>query len=414
MIPVDPERCIADLEALAEFGRCGTGVNRRALTPEDCASRAWLLERMQEAGLEARIDGIGSVIGKTPGASRYIIIASHSDTVPQGGWLDGAMGVVYGLEIARALVESGRRSDIGVKVISFSDEEGRFVGILGSSVYAGLKRFEDLAGLRADDGTGFLEALEAAGYAGQPVGAFTPGEDIAYLEAHIEQGPVLEARGCRIGAVTEIVGVERAVVDFHGQADHAGTTPMAMRKDAAAALYELAVRFAEHCRSAGSESTVWNLGKATLAPGAYNVVAREASLHFEYRDASAAVLQRIRERLPELAATAARRYNCEHEVLPGIATTPAVMDAALVSRIEAAAREREASCMRMPSGAGHDAMLFAERIPTAMLFIPSIGGRSHDVAEDSDRGDIALGLEVSSTFIDGLIREGLPGGREGP
>ena len=137
ILPIKPERMLEDLRALAAFGRLGTGVNRRSLTQVDLAARSWLLNRMRSAGLDAEIDGIGSVAGRTPGSSRHILIGSHTDSVPKGGWLDGSMGVIYGLEIARACVESGRSDDLGVEVISFIDEEGRFAGLLGSAVFAG-------------------------------------------------------------------------------------------------------------------------------------------------------------------------------------------------------------------------------------------------------------------------------------
>ena len=135
MLPIDPQRMLEDLRALAEFGKLDTGVNRRSLTPQDLASRDWLLGRMQAAGLDARIDGIGSVAGRTPGSRRHILIGSHTDSVPKGGWLDGSMGVIFGLEIARACVESGRSDNLGVEVISFIDEEGRFDGLLGSAAF---------------------------------------------------------------------------------------------------------------------------------------------------------------------------------------------------------------------------------------------------------------------------------------
>lgn len=407
LLAIDAKRTIADLKTLAAFGKFESGVNRRALTLEDIAARAWLMGRMQAANLEASIDGIGNVIGVTPGCQRYIIIASHSDTVPKGGWLDGAMGVIFGLEIARALVETGESTDIGIKVISFNDEEGRFAGLLGSSVFCGLKTLDQVAELSTEDGITLNDALQKAGYAGQTIVTFDPVQDIAYLEAHIEQGPVLESNNRKIGIVTEIIGAERARVLFFGQSDHAGTTPMVMRKDAAAALYEFAVRFAEFCREYGSDSTVWNLGYARLEPGAYNVVARESELYIEYRDTSTEILGRIRKAIPELAAEIGTKFNVSHQFFPGICISPEVMDLKLLERIEAAAGRCNASCMRMPSGGGHDAMLFARKVPTAMMFVPSIGGRSHDVAEDTHEADINLGLNVLGEIVSDIIDNGL-------
>ncbi len=399
---------MADLRQLAEFGRYESGVNRRALTPEDIAARAWLKDRMQQAGLDARIDGVGSVIGITPGATRYIVVGSHTDTVPKGGWLDGAMGVIFGLEVARAFVESGTGGDIGIQVMSFNDEEGRFAGLMGSSVFCGLKTLEDVIGMRADDNTTLASALEAAGYADQAVAKIDPATHIAYLEPHIEQGPLLESKNKKIGIVTEIVGAERCQIRFLGQADHAGTTPMAMRHDTAAALYAYGVRFAEFCRTRGAENTVWNLGNVGLEPGAYNVVTPESTLYLEYRDGSSEILRRIREIIPVLAAEICESHNVEYELSDGVRAQPAAMNDTLIDCIEVAAEKCGAPSLRMPSGAGHDAMLCAPIIPTGMLFVPSIGGRSHDIAEDTHEDDIILGLRVLSTVISDLIADGSP------
>jgi N-carbamoyl-L-amino-acid hydrolase len=399
---------MADLRELAEFGRYESGVNRRALTPEDIAARAWLENRMRQAGLDARIDGVGSVIGTTPGATRYIVVGSHTDTVPKGGWLDGAMGVIFGLEVARAFVESGTGGDIGIQVMSFNDEEGRFAGLMGSSVFCSLKTLEEVIGIRADDNTTLASALEDAGYAGQPVAEIDPATHIAYLEPHIEQGPLLESRKKKIGIVTEIVGAERCRIRFLGQADHAGTTPMAMRRDAAGALYDYAVRFAGFCREHGGDNTVWNLGNVGLEPGAYNVVTPESTLYIEYRDGSPEILRRIREIIPVLATEICDLHDVEYELDDGVRAQPAAMNETLINCIEAAADKCDAPSLRMPSGAGHDAMLCAPIIPTGMFFVPSIDGRSHDIAEDTKEDDIIIGLRVLSTVISGLVADGSP------
>jgi len=206
---------LADLKQLATFGQSGNGVNRRSLTEVDVASRQWLCQRMREAGLEARIDGVGSVVGKTPHARR-ILLGSHSDTVPNGGWLDGAMGVIYGLEIARAMMEQTEAGDIGIEVISFIDEEGRFTPLLGSQVFCGEITAAKFAELATADGIPFEDARRQAGLSDQSVQRLDPEVHVAYLEAHIEQGPVLESLDTRIGAVTGIVGASQFRVRFQG------------------------------------------------------------------------------------------------------------------------------------------------------------------------------------------------------
>lgn len=407
MLNINPARMMTDLRTLAEFGKHGTGVNRRSLTNEDIAARSWLLERMQAGGLEAQIDGLGNVVGRTPGCKRYLLIGSHTDTVPKGGWLDGAMGVIFGLELARAWVEMKTGGETGIEVVSFNDEEGRFAALLGSSVFCGKRSIATLAHLyAADNSLSLSEALGKAGYADREFVSLDLNRHIAYLEAHIEQGPVLEQQGKTIGIVTEIVGVARAQVIFTGRADHAGTTPMGLRQDAAAALFEFAVEFAKYCRSLDSPQTVWNLGQVRFDPGAYNVVTREAVLGIEYRDGSTVVLDQIDGFISVCAKRCAERHNVEWRVQSGVRTTPAGMDRSLMARIEAAAAALDEPCIRMSSGAGHDAMMFADQIPTGMLFVPSRGGLSHSIAEDTREEDIVSGLKVLAQVVDGLVNIG--------
>ena len=403
MLPIKPQRMLEDLRTLAAFGRLGTGVDRRSLTADDVASRSWLLDRMHAAGLEAEIDGIGSVAGRTPGCSKHILIGSHTDSVPKGGWLDGSMGVIYGLEIARTYMESGGSGNTGVEVISFIDEEGRFAGLLGSAVFSGRMKPSEIAELKDAGGTRLQDALTTAGYAGRQLLRCDRERHVAYLEAHIEQGPVLETSGTRIGLVTDIVGVARCEVIFTGQADHAGTTPMHLRRDASAALYAFAHNFADYCRNEGSDRTVWNLGLAMLDPGSYNVVTREAKLGVEYRDPSEAVLKRIRNYIDESAERVARQHRVDVEVIPGAGILPSPMDESMLEHLELAAGDLGASSLRMPSGAGHDATMLAPLIPSAMMFVPSIGGRSHDISEDTREEDIVLGLRVLARAVERII-----------
>lgn len=411
MLPIQPQRMLEDLRALAEFGKLGTGVNRRSLTAEDLDARDWLLGRMRAAGLEAEIDGIGSLAGRTPGSRRHILIGSHTDSVPKGGWLDGSMGVIFGLEIARARVESGRPDDLGVEVISFIDEEGRFASLLGSAVFTGKMSESDIGRLTDERGESLESALESAGYAGRELLRCEPERHAAYLEAHIEQGPVLETAGKRIGLVTDIVGVARCEVIFTGQADHAGTTPMDLRRDAAAALYAFADDLARFCSEEGSNRTVWNLGIAAMDPGAYNVVTREARLGVEYRDPSEDVLDRIRQYIGESASRTAKRHRVSAEVIGDAGILPNPMDETILGHLEQAAAEMGASSIRMPSGAGHDATMLAPLIPSAMMFVPSIGGRSHDISEDTREEDIVLGLQVLTRAVERIIASANEGTR---
>jgi N-carbamoyl-L-amino-acid hydrolase len=398
MTSINGERLIADLRRLARFGQCGTGVDRLSFSPPDREARRWLLSRMQEAGLAARIDRVGNVYGEYPGVRRAVVIGSHTDTVPKGGWLDGAMGVIYGLEIARALLESGAEATLGVDVASFQDEEGTFLPCLGSRSFCEDVTEEEIAAAKAKDGTALSTALAAAGYDGAPARR-DAARHVAYLEAHIEQGPRLEAEGRRIGVVTGIVGIRRFRLLARGQADHAGTTPMRMRKDAGAALFDLAARVAAEFPRLGGEDTVWNIGSIALRPGAANVVPSGGEMMLEFRDTAAERLDVLERALLDWVAHANESGLAKVEAVSTARIPPTAMSGELGAVIAAAARAGGEDALLMPSGAGHDAMVLGRFMPAAMLFIPSIGGRSHDIVEDTAEADIVLGCEVLADTV---------------
>ncbi len=387
---IDGARLMADLAALRAFGRCGTGVDRTALSAEDIAARRWLAGRMAEAGLEPRMDCQGTVLGRGA-AARALLIGSHTDTVPKGGWLDGALGVVCGLEVARTL-------GAGIDIISFQDEEGTFLPCLGSRAFIGDMTLAEIEAARARDGRTLSDALAAAGLHGTPLRA-EPGRYRGFLELHIEQGPVLEETGHDVGIVTGIVGYRRWRIHAKGRADHAGTTPMALRRDAGATLLRFAADAATQLLAAGGGTeTVWNIGWISFSPGASNVVPASAELVLEFRDLDALVLARIEA---WLCRRLAADTSLAGEEITHFAPTP--MDPALMAALERAAAKNGARHLRMPSGAGHDAMILARAMPTAMLFVPSIGGRSHDPAEDTAEANIVCGCQVLCDAAEALI-----------
>jgi N-carbamoyl-L-amino-acid hydrolase len=387
---INPQRLLADLRQLATFGKVGTGVDRPAFSDADLAARRWLAGRMGEAQLAASIDRYGNVYGRSGAASKAVLIGSHTDSVPKGGWLDGALGVIYGLEIARACIE--QKSRAAVDVISFQDEEGCYAPLLGVKSFCGT----------LDAATpGLSDALAKSPFSAEPARLERP-RHLAYLEAHIEQGPKLEAAGKRIGVVSGIVGIRRARVTARGQADHAGTTPMAMRKDAGAALIRLANRILERFAALAGRDTVWNIGVMEVQPGAANVVPAQASMMVEFRDMDAALLERMLAALRELVSEAGRgAVSVALEETARI--EPAPMDPKLGSVIAEASRTQGEPPLELASGAGHDAMVISRVLPSAMLFIPSIGGRSHDIAEDTAEEDIVLGCRVLAAAVEKLM-----------
>jgi N-carbamoyl-L-amino-acid hydrolase len=404
---INPDRLMKDLRRLRQFGAQGNGVVRLALSPVDLEARHWLAERMTEAGLDAAIDGVGTVFGRSRKPGPALVIGSHSDTQPTGGWLDGAMGVIFGLEIARALGECPETSDLAVDVASWIDEEGTFAGYLGSRSFIGepveasLRTATNRAGERLED------VLQAAGLRNRPRAQLEPGRHVAYLEPHIEQGGRLEAAGQSIGVVTTIVGIREKRITFTGQRNHAGTTPMAIRRDAGAALIAFVHDLNQVFQRLADADTVWTIGRIELDPGSFSVVPGKAELLLQYRDAKADRLRAMDAALADLVrrvdSAGLVRVSLEDADLP---CEPVDMAAALQAHIAAAADAiAPGQWIRMPSGAGHDAQLIAEKLPSGMLFVPSIGGVSHDFTEDTAEDQIVLGCRVAAAAAVAILRD---------
>ncbi len=406
MAKINPDRLLADLSQLRTFGAEGSGVVRLALSAVDIEARHWLTGRMDEAGLDAAIDGVGTAFGRSRQPGPALVIGSHSDTQPSGGWLDGAMGVIYGLEIARAFAESQQERDLAIDVASWMDEEGTFSSYVGSRVFCGEDPAEDIATARNRDGVTLGEALARAGFAGRPLARLERGRHAAYLEAHIEQGGRLESAGKLIGVVSSIVGIRDMRITFLGQRNHAGTTPMALRRDAGTALIAFARRLDEVFRAAAGAETVWTIGRIELDPGSTSVVPGRAEMLLQYRDGDAARLNRLSERLQALVNEADSAGPVQVSLAPFDApVAPAEMDAGLQGHIAASAeRLAPGQWIAMPSGAGHDAQIIAPHLPSAMLFVPSIAGISHDFAEDTKEADIVLGCQVMADAAASILR----------
>ncbi|EKS70171.1 MULTISPECIES: Zn-dependent hydrolase [Caballeronia] len=398
MLKINPARLLDDLRHLRTFGATGPGVVRLSLSSVDMDARRWLAGRMNEAGLAATIDGVGTVFGRSRNAGPALLIGSHTDTQPTGGWLDGALGVIYGLEIARALAECETTRHFAVDVASWIDEEGTFSGFLGSRSFVGEAVDEALRHARNREGVLLGDALAQAGLIGAARVRIDRARHKAYLEPHIEQGGRLEAHGKSIGVVTTIVGIRELKLRLTGQRNHAGTTPMSIRRDAGAALVAFIARMDEAFRAIADADTVWTVGRIELDPGSFSVVPGAADMYLQFRDASA---ERLRAMEAALAALI-RDFNAEGKI--GVAMTdseppeaPVVMDAALQAHIaEAAEALAPGQWERMPSGASHDAQVIAHHVPACMLFVPSIGGVSHDFIEDTAESHIVLGCEVAA------------------
>lgn len=385
----DVARFLADLHELRQIGKFKTGVHRPTYSPQDMESRAWLMRKMEEIGLEPEMDGVGTVIGRGRGEGPRLLAGSHIESQNEAGWLDGALGVVAALALARG--------GLPVDPIAFADEEGHYdVGFLGSrSAIGDLTEEEMDASRNRTDGTPLREALRAAGLEGRPRMQLDPDRYRGYLEMHIEQGTTLENAGERVGVVTGIVAIWQFRLLVEGRQDHAGGTTMAERQDAGlTAVRLLAAIDAEFPRVCGERST-WTTGRITLAPGAPSIIPGTADVLFQFRDVSTETLERMDGALRRVVQESNRRERCHTTIEVLSRAIPAACDPGLMDALSGAAeRLAPGAWRRMPSGAGHDAQNVARIMPAAMLFTPSIGGISHHWAEDTKEEDLALGLEV--------------------
>ncbi|GIT92838.1 Zn-dependent hydrolase [Jannaschia pagri] len=378
--PLDPDRFLADLHALRAIGASGSGVVRRAFDPDDVRARRWLAGRFSEAGLEPHIDPAGNVWG----LGGPLLIGSHTDTQPEGGWLDGALGVVAGLEVARVTP--------GVSVVSFQDEEGRFGATTGSEIWSGATTLEAADALEDLDGIRFGTAPQAL----PPTGDFPdPARFTAYLEAHIEQGPVLDTTQDTAGVVTAIVGLRQVTVTLTGQQNHAGTTPMRLRRDALAGLAQAQIAIADHLRNVVTPESVWTIGHVTLHPNAPSVVPGRVRFSVQWRDGDRDRLDRMERAIRGALAHVAAATGLTLDVSDTAGLPPTTMDQRLRETLaEAAAVHAPGRWRHMPSGALHDATNVARVLPVGMLFAPSIGGISHDFAEDTAEDDLVTCLRI--------------------
>jgi len=391
MIPtLDGKRLLQDLETLAHIGLgSGGGINRIAYSPADQEARAWVEDQMRELGLKVNTDQAGNSIGVYAGQVPHlppIALGSHTDTVPDGGRYDGALGVVAALACVRALREAGVHLRHPVEVINFAAEEATLGGTIGSRAMAGLLD-PTVVDSMTWDGRPVADHLRAAGLDPATIAqARRPkGSVAAFLELHVEQGGTLEAAGVPVGVVEGIVGIRRYVITFQGCANHAGTTPMAARQDALvmSAPFILAVR-----DIAVARGIVGTIGTLRLQPGAPNVIPGLVDLGMEIRGLHEADLDGAEAELAQAAQEAGGEFRHVSRK-PPVRSDPHLLEA-----LTAACDKLGLPYQRLPSGAGHDAMCVASIAPQAMVFVPSRGGISHSPDEYTDPESCVTGARV--------------------
>ena len=417
---IDMDRLVRRLEALAQIGDTGDGGNcRLALTDEDRDGRDLVVRWMRDLGLSVTVDVVGNVVAVYPGEidGPPVMTGSHIDTVRTGGRYDGNLGVLAGLEVIETLSTAGVRLQRPLAVAFFTDEEGsRFPpDMLGSLTFVGGMGVEEALDVTDSDGISVGAELDRIGYRGAaPCPAPAP---FAFVELHIEQGPVLEQEGVTIGAVTGVQGISWTEVTIDGQSNHAGTTPMDMRRDAGYAAARVAVAAREIAKDIGGYQ-VATVGVMDLHPDLVNVVAGRARLCVDLRNIHEQELQQAER----LMATSIERIAVSEGVAISTRSMarfePVIFDLPVVDLVEATARRLGHSTKRLPSGAGHDAQMLARVCPTGMVFVPSHRGLSHNPAEYTAPSDLAAGADVLLQVMidlagwDGDIPEVSPTGGE--
>jgi N-carbamoyl-L-amino-acid hydrolase len=396
---INMERLRTDIETLASIGRReDLGIYRMAFSPDDIAGREWLKQRIHDAGLDVYVDGAANIFARLgyDGERPSVMTGSHIDTVPGAGSLDGTLGVLAGLECLRSLKEQGVETRLPLESVAFSDEEGRFGGIFGSSAVCGLLTPGSIHEARDLEGITLTDAMAAHGLDAMAAlqAARRPASIHAFVELHIEQGPVLHRQGIRIGVVDAIAGLFKWNVRLIGAANHAGTTPMDLRRDAFQGLAEFAGEIPRILEEHGSRRSVATIGRVDIAPGAANVVPGRVEFSLEVRDTDSDTLTDLSGAYRRALSAIARRRDLmfEFEVLSEI--TPVKCDSGIVATVDEAARALNVDTLRMPSGAAHDTQIMAGLTRAGMIFVPSKDGRSHSPDEWTAWEDIECGANV--------------------
>lgn len=384
---------------LASFGADEAGgVTRLLFMPEWLAAQRALKERFEQTGMIAEFDEVGNLVGSYPGTDgtdEVIACGSHVDTVVQGGKLDGALGVFGGYLAIKDLVETYGAPKKTLRVISMAEEEGsRFPFVFwGSKNMVGTVAESEVAGIADNDGVKFTDAMKQCGF-GCRTSAVSPLTNVTkFLELHIEQGNTLEMEGTKVGVVTAITGQRRYNIRLHGQANHAGTTRMCYRHDVVQVFAQIVTEAIAKANAEG-DPLVLTFGHIEVTPNTVNVVPGDAMFTMDCRHTDKATLVRFSEEIEADMARIAAEHGVEIEIDRWMDEDPVPMDEETVAVIERVARESGASYRMMHSGAGHDSQVIAPHVPTGMIFVPSVGGVSHNPAEYTEAEDLLAGIEL--------------------
>ena len=404
---IQRERLVKDFEAMAQLTAPGEGINRLAFTDADWAGRQYIIDRMTDAGLSVEIDDFGNVIGYKIGKKPdlpVVMVGSHTDSVPNGGNYDGVVGVLSAIEVIRGMTDDGYEHDHTIAVVSFMCEEsGRFGNAtLGSKAMRGELTLQDLHRLVDKQGISLYEALKGRNLNPDGIETMAYKRPVkSFTEIHIEQGKVLEHEQKTIGIVTGIAAPERFYVTIRGNADHSGATPMNLRHDALCGAAKIILGIEEIASMQEEPPVVGTVGVVEVTPGAMNVIPGAVKLGVDIRSISKAARNSVVTLVKEFIDITAGKRGLSYTIEAIAQDHPVEMHPAMIREIEEAVKSVGVDYMTMPSGAGHDAMHWAEVVPTGMIFIPCRDGISHNPAEFAEMDDIITGADV----LDKVLRK---------
>lgn len=407
MLKINEDRLINDINELAQIGATPDGgVSRSALTPADMDGRDWFKNKIAEAGLDYAIDGAGNqsaILYSDPKTDKHILAGSHLDSVPNGGRYDGALGVLVAFEALRTMKDHDITPAITLETVNFTDEEGSMMGLMGSRALIGQLTADDFdrSKLSSEE---LAKRLETGGLTRESMLSAKRDNIMAWVELHIEQGTRLEEAGVNIGIVNAIVGIRSFHVTFRGEAAHAGTKPMNLRKDALWGASQFVLRAKQRIMEHYTPG-VCNVGKISAKPGAFNIVPAEVYCSLEFRHGSTAELERMQVDLLQILDDCAKEFDLEvsYEATPHV--HPAPMSETVMTAIESASDTLNLTHGRLLSFAGHDTQTMASIAPSAMFFVPSVDGISHNPAEYTKDADCINGANVMLHALLNLLDE---------
>ena len=405
---IQRERLVKDFEAMAQLMAPGEGINRLAFTDADWAGRQYIIDRMTDAGLSVEIDDFGNVIGYKIGKKPdlpAVMVGSHTDSVPNGGNYDGVVGVLSAIEVIRSMIDDGYEHDHTIAVVDFMCEEsGRFGNAtLGSKAMRGELTLQDLHHLVDKQGISLYEALKGRNLNPDGIETMAYKRPVkSFTEIHIEQGKVLEHEQKTIGIVTGIAAPERFYVTIRGNADHSGATPMNLRHDALCGASKIILGIEEIASMQEEPPVVGTVGVVEVTPGAMNVIPGAVKLGVDIRSISKVARNSVVTLVKEFIDITAEKRGLSYTIETIAQDHPVEMHPAMIREIEEAVKSVGVEYMTIPSGAGHDAMHWAEVVPTGMIFIPCRDGISHNPAEFAEMDDIVTGAACLTRYLENL------------